>query len=156
MEALTMNIPLCAAAVAALITAGGAGTAAQTTADPHHPETLTQAEQPAAGEATQKQEQSAQTAAPAQPGSATSGSRGQSMMGQGMMNPGMMGPGMGQMRMMGHGHAMKIMFAIADADGNGALSFDEVSALHRRIFNAVDADNSSEVTREEIQSFMRD
>jgi Ca2+-binding EF-hand superfamily protein len=54
-----------------------------------------------------------------------------------------------------HGHAMKIMFAIADADGNGALSFDEVSALHRRIFDAVDADNNGEVKREEIQSFMR-
>ena len=160
-----MSAFLRAAAVAALITAGAAGAAAQTTADPHHPETLTQAEQPAAGEATQEQGQSAQPAAPAQSGSAAPGRIGQGMMGQGMMgdmmvqgmmSPGMMGAGMGQVRMMGHGHAMKIMFAIADGDGNGALSFDEVSALHRRIFDAVDADDSGEVTREEIQSFMRD
>jgi hypothetical protein len=47
----------------------------------------------------------------------------------GMMPPGMMGgmmqPGMmGGMPMMGmHGHSLKIMFAIADADGDGALSF---------------------------------
>ena len=44
----------------------------------------------------------------------------------------MMSPGMeGQMRMMGmHGHAMKIMFAIADADGDGAISFEEVTVIH--------------------------
>jgi Ca2+-binding EF-hand superfamily protein len=84
------------------------------------------------------------------------GMMGPGMMGQGMMGPGAMGSGMGQMRMMGHGHAMKIMFAIADGDANGALSFEEVSALHKRIFDAVDADNSGDVTREEIQSFMRE
>jgi hypothetical protein len=155
-----------AAAVAALITAGAPWAAAQTSTDPHHPETLTQAEQPAGAEATQEQLQSTQPVAPAQPGSAAPGSMGpgmmgqgmmgQGMMGQGMMGQGMMGAGMGQMRMTAHGHAMKIMFAIADGDANGALSFEEVSALHRRIFDAVDADDSGEVTREEIQSFMRD
>ena len=46
-----------------------------------------------------------------------------------MMQPGMMG-GMPTMSM--HGHAMKIMFAIADADGDGALSFEEVTAIHKR------------------------
>ena len=43
------------------------------------------------------------------------------------------------MRVMGHGHAMKIMFAIADADGDGALSFEEVTVIHKRIFDKVDA-----------------
>jgi hypothetical protein len=155
-----MSAFLRAAAAAALITAGAADAPAQTSADPHHPETLAQAEQPAAGETTQAQGQAAQPAAPAQPGPAAPGSMGPGMMGgmmgQGAMGPGMMGAGVGQMRMIGHAHAMKIMFAIADADGNGALTFDEVSALHKRIFDAVDADDSGDVTREEIQSFMRD
>jgi hypothetical protein len=157
---MTINALLRAAALAALMIAGAnTGATAQTSADPHHPETLTQAEQPAAGGATQEQPQSTQPTAPAQPGSNAPGMMGQGMMGQGMMGgmmgQGMMGTGMGQMRVM-HGHALKIMFAIADADGSGALSFDEVSDLHKRIFDAVDADNNSEVTREEIQSFMRD
>ena len=155
---MTMNALLGAAALAAIMIAGDA---AQTSDDPHHPETLAQSEQPAAGEATPEQAQSAQPAAPAEPGSAGQGSMGQGMMGEGMMGEGMMGQrmmgaGMGQMRMMGRGHALKIMFAIADGDGNGALSFDEVSALHRRVFDAVDADGNGEVTREEVQSFMRE
>src|SRR4051794_37635212 len=31
-------------------------------------------------------------------------------------------------------HMMKIMFAIMDADGDGTLSFEEVMAIHKRIF----------------------
>jgi Ca2+-binding EF-hand superfamily protein len=50
---------------------------------------------------------------------------------------------------------MKIMFAIADADGDGALSFEEISTIHRRIFDAVDADKDGKVTPEEMQTFMR-
>lgn len=92
--------------------------------------------------------------------------------GQGMQSgqPGMMGQGMGMggMRMgrdrdgkrpgmmrMG-GHMMKVMFAIADTDGDGALSFDEVTAVHRRIFNAVDANKDGRVTPDEFRAFMRD
>jgi Ca2+-binding EF-hand superfamily protein len=33
-------------------------------------------------------------------------------------------------------HMMKIMFAIMDADGDGTVSFEEVMAIHKRIFNA--------------------
>ena len=74
------------------------------------------------------------------------------MMG-GMMQPGMMGA----MPMMGmRGHMMKVMFAIADVDGDGALSFEEVTAIHKRIFDKVDADKDGKVTPEEVQAFMRE
>ena len=48
------------------------------------------------------------------------------IMDQGMMSYGMMAEmPMGPM----HGRMMKIMFAIADTNGDGALSFEEVSAM---------------------------
>src|SRR5215212_2356151 len=78
---------------------------------------------------------------------------------------GMMGHGgsmggmsqMGGMRggMMGGGYIMKVMFAIADTNGDGALSFDEVTAVHKRIFDAIDANKDSKVTPEELQRFMQ-
>jgi Ca2+-binding EF-hand superfamily protein len=59
--------------------------------------------------------------------------------------------------MMGRrGHAMKVMFAIADADGDGALSFEEVTVIYKRIFDSVDADNDGKVTVDEVQTFMRE
>ena len=72
--------------------------------------------------------------------------------------PGMMGSGMMRHEpMMGrHGHMMKVMFAIADADGDGALSFEEVTVIHKRIFDSVDADNDGKVTVDEVQAFMRE
>jgi hypothetical protein len=75
------------------------------------------------------------------------------MMGQGMTGPGMMrhAPMMGR-----RGHAMKVMFAIADADGDGALSFEEVTVIHKRIFDSVDADDDGKVTVEEVQAFLRE
>ncbi|WDZ81606.1 EF-hand domain-containing protein (plasmid) [Ensifer adhaerens] len=64
---------------------------------------------------------------------------------------------MGRMRQsMMHGHMMKIMFAVADSDGDGALSFEEVTAIHKRIFDKVDANKDGKVTPEELQGFMRD
>lgn len=76
----------------------------------------------------------------------------------GMMPPGMMGQDMmGDMPMMGmHGRMMKIMFAITDADGDGALSFEEVTAVHQRIFASVDANKDGKVTAEELRAFMRE
>lgn len=53
------------------------------------------------------------------------------------------------------GHMMKIMFAIADADGDGALSFEELTAIHKRIVAKVDANKDGKVTPEEMQAFMR-
>ena len=47
-----------------------------------------------------------------------------------MTQPGMMSA-MPMMRM--RGHMMKVMFAIADTDGDGALSFEEITAIHKRI-----------------------
>ncbi len=66
---------------------------------------------------------------------------------QGMMG----GMPMGPMR----GHMMKIMFAVADTDGDGALSFEEVTAVHKRIFDSVDASKDGKVTLEEMQTFMQ-
>ena len=43
---------------------------------------------------------------------------------------------MRQSRMIG---GEKIMFAIVDRDGDGALSFEEVTAIHKRIFDKVNA-----------------
>ena len=51
---------------------------------------------------------------------------------------------------------MKVMFAIADTNGDGGLSFDEVSAIHKRIFDRVDANKDGKVTAEEAQAFMHE
>ncbi|MBX4864620.1 EF-hand domain-containing protein [Rhizobium bangladeshense] len=137
-----------AAMLAALITVGGGGLAlAQTNdADPHHPATSAQATSPSdADDGTTGQGQGSM------PGG--SGMMPDGMMGRSMMMPsGMMG-GMPMMSM--RGHMMKIMFAVADADGDGALSFEEVTAIHKRIFDSVDANNDGKVTTDELQAFMR-
>lgn len=65
---------------------------------------------------------------------------------------GMMGRmGMGPMR----GQMMRIMFAVADTDGDGALSFEEVMAVHKRIFVTVDANKDGKVTLDEMRIFMQ-
>jgi hypothetical protein len=73
------------------------------------------------------------------------------MMGHG----GMMGRGdmMGRGAM--HGAGLRIMFAIMDADGDGALTLEEVQDFHERIFNAIDQNDDGEITMEEIQAFFR-
>lgn len=48
-----------------------------------------------------------------------------------------------------------MMFAIVDADGDGALSQTEVQDFIGRIFNAVDENGDDSVDREEIRSFFR-
>jgi hypothetical protein len=75
--------------------------------------------------------------------------------------PGMMrhyrrgGDGMGMMQGMGHGAMMQVLFAIMDADGDGALSLEEVQEAHARIFAHMDADGDGQVTKEEIRAFFR-
>jgi hypothetical protein len=132
---MTLNAILRATALATIITSGmtAAATAQTTAADPHHPDTT------------------AAQAAPStdpEPGMMQPGT-----MGQDMMQPGMMGA-MPMMRM--RGHMMKVMFAIADTDGDGALSFEEITAIHKRIFDKVDANKDGKVTPEEVQAFMRE
>ncbi|SSC66091.1 unnamed protein product [Ciceribacter selenitireducens ATCC BAA-1503] len=77
---------------------------------------------------------------------------GQGMMGN-MMQPGMTG-GMPMMRM--RGLMMKIMFAIADTDSDGGLSFEEITTIQKRIFDKIDADKDGKVMPEEVQTFMRE
>ncbi|MCZ0964497.1 EF-hand domain-containing protein [Paracoccus benzoatiresistens] len=164
-----------AAALAALLaTCAATGTLAQATADheEHHSEPGVAA--PGAG--------ATGTMPPTAPGNmgdqdhdAQSGQRGMmspgmmdDMMGSGMMGdmmgPGMMGgmarPGAGEamagMGMRHRRHMMKVMFAIADADGDGGLSLEEIADIHRRVFGAVDADKDGRVTPEELQTFMQE
>ena len=83
-----------------------------------------------------------------------------------MMRPGKMSPETttmmqsgtmaGMPMMTAHGHMLKVMFAIADADGDGALSFEEVAAIHKRLFDRIDTSKVGKVTVDEFQAFMRE
>ncbi len=84
------------------------------------------------------------------PGRMGPGMMGQGMMGQGMMGRGMMGRAGGGM---GHGAMMPILFAIADADGDGALTLQEVQEIHARIFAHMDADDDGKLTPDETGDF---
>lgn len=142
---MTLTTLLRTTALAMMIATGMTAAAmAQTpAADPRHPGAMLAQAMPPSGMMGQGQGAQAgqSTTPPAQTGE----------MG-GMMQPGMMGQGMMGM----HGPMMKIMFAIADANGDGALSFDEVTALHKRIFDRIDANKDGKVTPEEIQAFFRE
>ena len=71
----------------------------------------------------------------------------------------MMGGGMKGRSMMG-GDAMwppmmfRMMFALMDADGDGAISLAEFQAAHERIFKAIDSNKDGKLTLEEMQAFM--
>ncbi|MER8972715.1 MULTISPECIES: EF-hand domain-containing protein [unclassified Mesorhizobium] len=52
-----------------------------------------------------------------------------------------------------HGARMRMMFAIVDADGDGAVSQSEVQDFVGRIFNAVDENGDGSVDMQEIRSF---
>jgi hypothetical protein len=132
--------------LAAAIALGAAGFAvAQTNgADPHHAAESAQDASPSGMEEMNGQGEASMPGSGMMPGG---------MMGRGMMmQPGMMG-GMPQMGM--RGQMLKIMFAIADMDGDGALSFEEVTVIHKRIFDRVDANKDGKVTPEEMQAFWR-
>jgi len=62
---------------------------------------------------------------------------------------------MGNGRMMGHGAAMRFIFALMDSDGDGTVSLQEFQAAHEKIFKAMDTDKDGTLTLEEIQAFMR-
>jgi hypothetical protein len=89
-------------------------------------------------------------------------------MGSGMMGmgPGMMGGGMGPCMMgSGMGPGMRgggvgpgmltMMMAMMDTNGDGALSMEEVQAVHARMFNYADSDKDGKLTRDELQGFFR-
>lgn len=65
-----------------------------------------------------------------------------------------MGPGM----MMGHSRMgprmLTIMMAIVDANGDRALSLEEVQTVHARIFKYADADNDGKLTEAELRRFL--
>ncbi|WP_246675637.1 EF-hand domain-containing protein [Mesorhizobium sp. B2-6-4] len=52
-----------------------------------------------------------------------------------------------------HAARMKIMFAIMDADGDGALSQSEIQDVIGRIFDVVDENGDGRIDLEEIESF---
>ena len=161
---MSKNRQAAAALAAALSIGAAAGALAQTSvADPHHPDAAAPgsdvgALQDAAPELGQPGPSAQpQTGAPS---ATVPGMMGQGMMGTGMMS-GMMPPS--QMRPMAMMHMsgmrppmLKIFFAATDADGDGALTAEEISAMHGRIFVVVDADRSGTVTLDEMQRFLRD
>jgi hypothetical protein len=75
-----------------------------------------------------------------------------SMMGGGqfgmMAHPGMMGAG----GMHGPGMMIPIMMAMMDTNNDGALSLEEVQAVHARMFNFIDRNKDGKVTPEEVQT----
>ena len=79
--------------------------------------------------------------------------RGPGMMG-GMMGrgdgPGMMGGRMSR----GDGPGMmRMMMVMMDTNGDGALSQEEIQAVHTRMFNYADVDKDGKLTLEELQGF---
>jgi hypothetical protein len=90
---------------------------------------------------------SAQEESPQQPAQ-----QGMGMMGRGMMQPGQMGKMPKRMR----AHMMKIVFAVADTNGDGGISFEEISAIQKRIFDQIDANKDGKVAMEEVTAFMQE
>jgi EF hand len=160
-----MRAPLKVTATLAMLMASGMGLAqAQTDHQQHHPGGMpppqTQAQPPAMMAQSQGQMPMMQgMGGMMDSGSGMAGSSGMMNcpmmmggMGGGRMGARGMGPGM----MGGSGHMTKVMFAIADANGDGALSFEEVTAIHKRVFDRVDGNKNAKVSLDEVQTFMRE
>jgi Ca2+-binding EF-hand superfamily protein len=66
------------------------------------------------------------------------------------------GPGMmwGGGLPMHSGMMPMMMMAMMDTDENGSISYEEIEAVHRRMFNLVDKDKNGELSPEEIQEVM--
>ena len=80
------------------------------------------------------------------------------MMPGGMMGSGMMGGREMTCGMMGRSamdsFAMRMIFALMDADGDGTISLEEFQAAHEKIFKAMDVDKDGTVSFEEMMNFM--
>jgi hypothetical protein len=74
------------------------------------------------------------------------------MMESGMNHSAPASPDMGVHRRMGP-DPMRLMLIMVDADGDGALSLEEVQAVHSRLFRAADADGNGSLSLEEIETF---
>ncbi|PSJ59723.1 EF-hand domain-containing protein [Pseudaminobacter soli (ex Li et al. 2025)] len=79
------------------------------------------------------------------------------MPGQIQGRPHMMPPGQMMERM--HGRRiplpLKVLFAMADTDNDGSLTFAEVSVVMKRLFDAIDTKKDGRITLEDIQAFLR-
>lgn len=53
--------------------------------------------------------------------------------------------------MQGQGMMIPMMMAMMDTDGDGALSLQEVQAVHARMFNFIDSNKDGKVTAAEVQ-----
>jgi hypothetical protein len=51
---------------------------------------------------------------------------------------------------------MRLMFALADDDGDGAVSLKEFGAANAKVFKHIDADHDGKATRAEIELFFSD
>jgi hypothetical protein len=169
---LTASQRVTALAFILAASAATSGLAQETDADPDAPETM--------GSETMPEESPGSALQQAQEALTDQADMADDPMDQGMTSPGMMGEGMmcsemcsgmsGQGRMGGmmqpgmmdsimraemHGHAMRIGFALADANGDGGLSLDEIADMQARIFRAVDANDDGNLTPEELQAFIQ-
>jgi Ca2+-binding EF-hand superfamily protein len=73
------------------------------------------------------------------------------MMGRGMIGQGTMGGGV-----MGPPIMFRMIFALMDADGDGAVSLTEFQVAHERIFKAMDSNKDGKLTPEEMMmAFMK-
>ena len=150
---MTSRVPLRMATLTAVVAAGltTAAAAQDASAVPPRSDTMVAQAMPSGGMGQGMMNQG-QGSPSGQSGMMGQGQTGQSgTMGSGMMGQGPMRPRTGMSRPM-----LKIMFAIADTNGDGALSFDEIMAVHRRIFNVIDANNDGRITPDELEAFLRD
>jgi len=79
--------------------------------------------------------------------------RGRMMGRRGMMSPeGMMRPAGTEQH---HAMMMRMIFALMDADGDGAISLQEFQAAHERLFKAMDGNKDGRLSPEEMQNFLQ-